>query len=156
MINQWFFFPKFFIGKIFVARLSETITADDLKEHFEKFGPVTDVYIPKPFRSFAFVTFQESKIAQSLFGKDHLIKGVSVHIGSAQPRMKQGHDQHGGGGGGNSFFPTLFESPEIWAGQNRSPIFWYVVLIEDFWALLGGWLEPYQKLREKTLYLESL
>lgn len=46
--------------KIFVARLSETITADDLKEHFEKFGPVTDVYIPKPFRSFAFVTFQVS------------------------------------------------------------------------------------------------
>ena len=41
-----------------MARLSETITADDLKEHFEKFGPVTDVYIPKPFRSFAFVTFQ--------------------------------------------------------------------------------------------------
>ena len=109
-----FFIPNFFIGKIFVARLSETITADDLKEHFEKFGPVTDVYIPKPFRSFAFVTFQESKIAQSLFGKDHLIKGVSVHIGSAQPRMKQGHDQHGGGGGGgNYFFPTLFESPEI-------------------------------------------
>ena len=99
-----FFFPKFFIGKIFVSRLSETITADDLKEHFEKFGPVTDVYIPKPFRSFAFVTFQESKIAQSLFGKDHLIKGVSVHIGSAQPRMKQGHDQHGGGGGGGTYF----------------------------------------------------
>jgi RNA recognition motif-containing protein len=98
------FFSIFCIGKIFVARLSETITADDLKEHFEKFGPVTDVYIPKPFRSFAFVTFQESKIAQSLFGKDHLIKGVSVHIGSAQPRMKQGHDQHGGGGGGGTYF----------------------------------------------------
>ena len=48
--------------KIFVSRLSETITADDLKEHFEKFGPVTDVYIPKPFRSFAFVTFQVSVI----------------------------------------------------------------------------------------------
>ena len=44
--------------KIFVARLSEIITAEDLKEHFEKFGPVTDVYIPKPFRSFAFITFQ--------------------------------------------------------------------------------------------------
>jgi len=82
--------------KIFVARLSETITTEDLKEHFEKFGSVTDVYIPKPFRSFAFVTFQEAKVAQSLFGKDHVIKGVSVHIGSAQPRMKAG----GGGGGG--------------------------------------------------------
>jgi len=97
--------------KIFVARLSETITADDLKEHFEKFGPVTDVYIPKPFRSFAFVTFQESKVAQSLYGKDHIVKGVSVHLGSAQPRTKGGHDHggyvqggarghHGGGGGG--------------------------------------------------------
>jgi len=90
--------------KIFVARLSETISADDLREHFDKFGPVTDVYIPKPFRSFAFVTFQESKVAQSLFGKDHLIKGVSVHIGSAQPRTKsnQSHD-HGGGGSQNRF-----------------------------------------------------
>ena len=107
MVNQWFLFFK--LGKIFVARLSETITADDLKEHFEKFGPVTDVYIPKPFRSFAFVTFQESKIAQSLFGKDHLIKGVSVHIGSAQPRMKQGHDQHGGGGGGGGKY-IIFSS----------------------------------------------
>ena len=41
--------------------------------------------------------FQEAKVAQSLFGKDHVVKGVSVHIGSAQPRMKQG----GGGGGGH-------------------------------------------------------
>lgn len=97
--------------KIFVARLSETITAEDLKEHFEKFGPVTDVYIPKPFRSFAFVTFQESKVAQSLFGKDHLIKGVSVHIGSAQPRMKPGHERGGGGqyGRGYDYGPSPWQ-----------------------------------------------
>ena len=62
-------------SKIFVARLSATITTEDLKEHFEKFGPVTDVFIPKPFRSFGFVTFQESKTAMSLFGKEHLLKG---------------------------------------------------------------------------------
>jgi len=88
-------------SKIFVARLSAAITTEDLKEHFEKFGPVTDVFIPKPFRSFGFVTFQESKTAQSLFGKDHLIKGVRVQIGSAQPRMKQNQD-HGGHGGGHT------------------------------------------------------
>lgn len=128
--------------KIFVARLSETITAEDLKEHFEKFGPVTDVYIPKPFRSFAFVTFQESKIAQSLFGKDHLIKGVSVHIGSAQPRMKQGHQDmreridHGGGGprggggqyggrGGYDYTPSPWQSGTQGynrPGGSRSPL----------------------------------
>merc|ERR1712008_142181 len=95
-------------SKIFVARLSMTWATEDLKEHFEKFGPVADVFIPKPFRSFGFVTFQESKTAQSLFGKDHLIKGVRVQIGSAQPRMKQSQDQgHGGGhtgghGGGHT------------------------------------------------------
>merc|ERR1719384_1798626 len=83
--------------KIFVARLSESVTPEDLKEHFEIFGTVTDIYIPKPFRAFAFVTFLESRVAQSLFGKDHVIKGTSVHIGSAQPKSNAG----GGGGGGS-------------------------------------------------------
>jgi len=108
--------------KIFVARLSETISADDLKEHFEKFGPVTDVYIPKPFRSFAFVTFEEAKIAQSLFGKDHLIKGVSVHIGSAQPRHRGDGHHHGGGGGGGSrgqFGRGYDYVPSPWQGGNQ-------------------------------------
>jgi RNA recognition motif-containing protein len=82
--------------KIFVARLSESVTPEDLKEHFETFGTVTDIYIPKPFRAFAFVTFLESRVAQSLFGKDHVIKGTSVHIGSAQPKNNSG----GGGARG--------------------------------------------------------
>ncbi len=53
-------------------------------------------------------TFQKNKIksifrvAQSLFGKDHIINGVSVHIGSAQPKSKgSGGGGGGGGGGGN-------------------------------------------------------
>ena len=28
-------------------------------------------------------------MAQSLYGKDHIVKGVSVHLGSAQPRTKE-------------------------------------------------------------------
>ena len=48
--------------KIFVARLSELITEEDLKEHFGKFGEVTDVFYPKtPFKGFAFVSFVEAK-----------------------------------------------------------------------------------------------
>merc|ERR1719445_2781334 len=92
--------------KIFVARLSESVTPEDLKEHFETFGTVTDIYIPKPFRAFAFVTFLESRVAQSLFGKDHVIKGTSVHIGSAQPKTNSGggarsRDSGRDGGGGD-------------------------------------------------------
>ena len=40
------------------------MTADDLREYFSKFGEVTDVFIPKPFRAFAFVTFLDPEVAQ--------------------------------------------------------------------------------------------
>jgi len=45
--------------KIFVGRINETMTKDDIKSHFEEYGDVEDVYIPTPFRSFAFVTFTD-------------------------------------------------------------------------------------------------
>ena len=60
--------------KIFVGRVTENLTKEDMKDHFEAFGQVTDVYIPTPFRQFAFVQFSESKAAQSLLGKEHIIK----------------------------------------------------------------------------------
>ena len=40
------------------------MTAEDLREYFGKFGEVTDVFIPKPFRAFAFVTFLDPEVAQ--------------------------------------------------------------------------------------------
>lgn len=72
--------------KVFIARCTEDITADDLKSYFNQFGDVVDVFIPKPFRSFAFVTFSEPEVAQSLCGEDHIIKGVSVHVSYAAPK----------------------------------------------------------------------
>lgn len=72
--------------KIFVGRISEDITIDDLQNYFSRFGEVTDVYIPKPFRSFAFVTFDSPEIVQNLIGEDYIIKGVSVHVSEASPR----------------------------------------------------------------------
>jgi len=48
--------------KIFVGRLSEAITTKDLQDYFSKYGQVIDVYIPKPFRAFGFVTFVEADI----------------------------------------------------------------------------------------------
>lgn len=49
-----------------MGRCTEDISAEDLREYFTKFGEVTDVFIPKPFRAFAFVTFLEAEVAQSL------------------------------------------------------------------------------------------
>uniref|UniRef100_A0A0K8TS76 TAR DNA-binding protein 43 n=1 Tax=Tabanus bromius TaxID=304241 RepID=A0A0K8TS76_TABBR len=95
--------------KVFVGRCTEDITADDLKEYFSKFGEVTDVFIPKPFRAFSFVTFLDPEIAQSLCGEDHIIKGVSVHVSTAAPKSDQNRhsnqnmnsQNHRGGGNQN-------------------------------------------------------
>jgi RNA recognition motif-containing protein len=74
--------------KVFVGRCTEDLSQEDLRDYFSKFGEVTDVFIPKPFRAFSFVTFLDPEIAQSLCGEDHIIKGVSVHVSNAAPKAQ--------------------------------------------------------------------
>ncbi|XP_017070221.2 TAR DNA-binding protein 43-like [Drosophila eugracilis] len=81
--------------KVFVGRCTEEINADDLREYFSKFGEVTDVFIPRPFRAFSFVTFLDPDVAQSLCGEDHIIKGASVHVSNAAPKAEQNKNQQG-------------------------------------------------------------
>ncbi|KAK9754063.1 Transactive response DNA-binding protein N-terminal domain [Popillia japonica] len=83
--------------KVFIGRCTEDLTAEDLREYFGKYGEVTDVFIPKPFRAFSFVTFLDPEVAQSLCGEDHIIKGVSVHVSNAAPKS----ETRGGGGYGS-------------------------------------------------------
>uniref|UniRef100_V9KE85 TAR DNA-binding protein 43 n=2 Tax=Callorhinchus milii TaxID=7868 RepID=V9KE85_CALMI len=79
--------------KVFVGRCTEDMSADELRQFFSQFGDVTDVFIPKPFRAFAFVTFADDQIAQSLCGEDLIIKGVSVHISNAEPKHLNSRQQ---------------------------------------------------------------
>jgi len=72
--------------KVFIGRCTEDITTEDLSEYFSHFGEVTDVFIPKPFRAFAFVTFLDADVAQNLCGEDHIIKGTSIHVSNAVPK----------------------------------------------------------------------
>jgi len=96
--------------KVFVGRLTDDITADDLRNYFSKIGEVVDVFVPKPFRSFAFVTFGDPDIAQALCGEDHIIKNASVRVSNASPKQQPqqgqqrpgfGNQVEGGGGFGN-------------------------------------------------------
>lgn len=72
--------------KIFVGRLPDNITTDDLRGHFSQYGTLTDVFIPKPFRNFGFVTFGTADMAQSIFKHKHTINGTTVQISEAIPR----------------------------------------------------------------------
>ncbi|XP_068211716.1 TAR DNA-binding protein 43-like isoform X2 [Palaemon carinicauda] len=85
-------------SKVFIGRCTEDITADDLREYFSKFGEVTDVFIPKPFRAFAFVTFLDPEVAQTLCGEDHIVKGTSVHVSNAAPKGDPNRGPFGRGG----------------------------------------------------------
>lgn len=87
---------------MFVGRCTEDLTADDLKDYFSKFGEVTDVFIPKPFRAFSFVTFLDPEVAQSLCGEDHIVKGNSVFVSTAAPKSQENKHYHHNNSGGNS------------------------------------------------------
>lgn len=106
-------------SKIFVGRVTEDITVEELTQHFSQYGEVLDVFIPRPFRAFAFVTFLDSNVAQSLLGEDHIIKGVSIHIGEATP--KNSYNRAGSTDGHSDIYqPQLKNSKESWKQRNAA------------------------------------
>ncbi|XP_043209157.1 TAR DNA-binding protein 43-like isoform X3 [Amphibalanus amphitrite] len=119
--------------KVFVGRCSDDITQEDLRDYFSQFGEVTDVFIPKPFRAFSFVTFLDPDIAQSLCGEDHIIKNTSVHVSNAAPKTDhaarhgfgRGHPRDAGRPGMGGYGPAQhgYGSQGMnggWGGQHQS------------------------------------
>lgn len=108
--------------KVFVGRCTEDLSADDLKEYFSKFGEVTDVFIPKPFRAFSFVTFLDPEIAQSLCGEDHIIKGISVHVSNAAPKSESRNQNQGNyNGGHNSYQQGSYNKSSNYNSRQQDP-----------------------------------
>ncbi|KAI3383587.1 hypothetical protein SNEBB_007826 [Seison nebaliae] len=75
--------------KLFIGRLASNCTEADLRSYFSEFGTIVDVYIPRPFREFGFVTFSHMKAVNAVLSKkEHLICGVKVNVNEADPRSK--------------------------------------------------------------------
>lgn len=131
--------------KVFVGRCTEDLTADDLRQFFMQYGEVTDVFIPKPFRAFAFVTFADDQVAQALCGEDLIIKGTSVHISNAEPKhsnsrqMMDRGGRFGAGFGGQGFgsrspnsgvnFGALSLNPAMMAAAQAA--------LQSSWGMMG-------------------
>lgn len=75
--------------KVYVSYHNPDISASDLRDHFEQYGDVDDVFIPQPWRHFCFITFSERAVAQGLIGKEQTLKGVSLLIKSNAQQDKK-------------------------------------------------------------------
>merc|ERR1740137_412500 len=85
--------------KLVMIFRNEDLTKQELREHFEHYGKVTDIYIPKPFKFFGFVTFAKQSVCKSLYGDIHKYKGTELRL--QEPRAakeKREMKQYGGGG----------------------------------------------------------
>lgn len=96
-------------GKIYVGKLPNSgVEKDDVQEHFEQYGTVTEVIRPidrsknnEP-KNFCFVTFDKERVAKKLIEQGTcIIKGNSMQIkeataNSRDPAMRGGRGGYGG------------------------------------------------------------
>ncbi|KAL6224810.1 hypothetical protein ACLB2K_003665 [Fragaria x ananassa] len=85
--------------KIFVGRLPQEATSEDLRQYFGRFGRILDVYVPRDpkrtgHRGFGFVTFGEDGVADRVSRRSHEICGQQVAIDTATPLDEAGTSGH--------------------------------------------------------------
>ena len=66
--------------KLFVGRLPQGTTKDELNDYFSKYGDLTDSYVPQPFRGFGFVTFASSEYGKFVINSEHIMNGVRLNV----------------------------------------------------------------------------
>ncbi|KAL7681300.1 putative RNA recognition motif domain, nucleotide-binding alpha-beta plait domain superfamily [Plasmopara halstedii] len=115
-------------GKLFIGGVSWETTEDTLRQHFGKYGALTDAalmkdkYTGQP-RGFGFVTFADASAIDRVLEETHTLDGRSVEVKRAIPRertapgssefrgARSGYSSNGGGGGG-----IFTESKKIFVG----------------------------------------
>lgn len=90
-----------------MGQLTESITQEDLEDYFKKFGDIVEVFVPRPFKGIAFVSFTKSDAALTALDQDHVIKDTRLSVSVAMPKDKDqrrgGRSGGGGGGSGHSY-----------------------------------------------------
>lgn len=85
------------ITRIFVARIPLQVSQAEFKRHFEAFGTVTDIYMPKEHSSSAhrgigFITFASPDSVEKAMAKTHQLGGVAVAVDRATPKEESGKE----------------------------------------------------------------
>ncbi|CAH9090080.1 unnamed protein product [Cuscuta epithymum] len=130
------------VSRIFVARIPPSVTESTFRSYFEKYGEITDLYMPKDpstkgHRGIGFITFSNSESVDDLMNESHELGGSTVVVDRATPkeddfkpvrRMSQG----GGYGAYSSYIngatryaalgaPTMYDHPPSMYGRGLPP-----------------------------------
>jgi len=82
--------------RLFVMRLPQSVTTDELRAHFSRFGDVTDVFLPQvpgssQHKGIAFLSFTNPEsLARALHHPAHELHGQAVTVDVAIPRSGPG------------------------------------------------------------------
>ncbi|KAL6498251.1 hypothetical protein OROGR_028648 [Orobanche gracilis] len=122
------------VTRIFVARIPPSVTESAFRSHFEKYGDITDLYMPKDpstkgHRGIGFITFVNTEAVDDLMADTHELEGSAVVVDRATPKEEDYRpisrvQPNGGGGYGayNAYInaatryaavgaPTLYDNP---------------------------------------------
>ncbi|KAG2603276.1 hypothetical protein PVAP13_5KG759900 [Panicum virgatum] len=118
--------------RIFVARIPQSVDESMFRRHFEAFGEILDLYMPKEHgskghRGIGFITFQSAESVDSIMQESHELDGTTVVVDRATPkdedvRYPPSRASQGGYGAYNAYIsaatryaalgaPTLYDHP---------------------------------------------
>jgi len=90
-------------NKLFVGRLPQGTSEEELKTYFECYGETSDVYMPKPHRGFCFITYRDPDDAATVrnLNPPPKLHNNQLNITFAEPKQEQRRES--GGFGGSSY-----------------------------------------------------
>ncbi|KAA3461349.1 heterogeneous nuclear ribonucleoprotein A2-like protein 1-like isoform X2 [Gossypium australe] len=82
------------VTRIFVARIPLSVDESTFQRHFEEYGEITDLYMPKDqvskaHRGFGFITFASAGSVENLMADTHELGGATVVVDRATPKARQ-------------------------------------------------------------------
>ncbi|KAF0922787.1 hypothetical protein E2562_002040 [Oryza meyeriana var. granulata] len=77
--------------RIFVARIPQSVDESMFRRHFEAFGEIIDLYMPKELgsknhRGIGFITFRSAECVDSIMRETHELDGTTVAVDRATPK----------------------------------------------------------------------
>ncbi|KAJ6997371.1 hypothetical protein NC653_013818 [Populus alba x Populus x berolinensis] len=123
--------------RIFVARIPPSVTETTFRSHFEKYGEIIDLYMPKDHsskahRGIGFITYASADSVDSLMAETHELGGSTVVVDRATPKEDDfrpiARTAPGGYGAYNAYIsaatryaavgaPTLYDHPGPFYGS---------------------------------------